>query len=101
MRSPAAIGTAPPRRGCAVLAAFLQIDDPADSGIPQSNRDHRTQDAVAVVAAIREDGGRALAAEADLSDPATPASLFDVAEEQFGPVAILVNDATGGWHWAR
>jgi 3-oxoacyl-[acyl-carrier protein] reductase len=84
-----------------VLAAFLQIDDPADSGIPQSNRDHphaRRR------GGRRRDTGRrrqALATEADLSDPATPASLFDVAEEQFGPVAILVNDATGGWHWAR
>ena len=33
--------------------------------------------------------------EADLSDPATPSLLFDTAEEQFGPVDILVNNATG------
>ena len=33
--------------------------------------------------------------EADPSDPATPALLFDTAEEQFGPVDILVNNATG------
>jgi 3-oxoacyl-[acyl-carrier protein] reductase len=33
--------------------------------------------------------------EADLSDPATPAMLFDTAEEQFGPVDILINNATG------
>jgi 3-oxoacyl-[acyl-carrier protein] reductase len=33
--------------------------------------------------------------EADLSDPAAPALLFDAAEEQFGPVDILVNNATG------
>ena len=33
--------------------------------------------------------------EADLSDPATPAMLFDTAEEQLGPVDILVNNATG------
>jgi 3-oxoacyl-[acyl-carrier protein] reductase len=33
--------------------------------------------------------------EADLSGPDTPALLFDTAEEQFGPVDILVNNATG------
>jgi hypothetical protein len=41
------------------------------------------------------DGGRAIAMEADLSDPATPASLFDLAEQQLGPVDILVSNATG------
>ncbi|MGN6171429.1 MAG: SDR family NAD(P)-dependent oxidoreductase [Streptosporangiaceae bacterium] len=44
---------------------------------------------------IRRDGGRALAVEADLSDAATPAALFDAAEEQLGPVDILVNNASG------
>jgi 3-oxoacyl-[acyl-carrier protein] reductase len=33
--------------------------------------------------------------EADLSNPATAAALFDAAEEQLGPVDILVNNATG------
>ena len=33
--------------------------------------------------------------DADLSDPATPAMLFDLAEQQLGPVDILVNNATG------
>lgn len=33
--------------------------------------------------------------EADLSDPAAPGLLFDAAEEQLGPVDILVNNATG------
>ncbi len=30
-----------------------------------------------------------------MSDPATPAVLFDTAEQRFGPVDILVNNATG------
>jgi 3-oxoacyl-[acyl-carrier protein] reductase len=47
------------------------------------------------VAEIRAGGGRAVAVEADLSDPETPALLFDTAEEQFGAVDILVNNATG------
>ncbi|MBV9383149.1 MAG: SDR family oxidoreductase [Streptosporangiaceae bacterium] len=33
--------------------------------------------------------------EADLSSPDTPALLFDTAEEQLGPVDILINNATG------
>ena len=81
--------------GCAVLCAFLRIKDPADPGTPQAYRDHRAQDAGLVVAQIRAEGGRALAVEADLADPATPAMLFDAAEEQLGPVDILVNNATG------
>src|ERR1700721_747611 len=81
--------------GCAVLCTFLRVSDPADPGTPQAYRDHRAQDAAAVVARITEDGGAAAAVEADLSDPAAPALLFDTAEERFGPVDILVNNATG------
>jgi len=83
------------RRGCAVLCTFLRVDDSDDPGIPQAYHDHRAQDATAVVARIRDDGGKAASVEADLSDPLTPALLFDTAEAQFGPVDILVNNATG------
>jgi 3-oxoacyl-[acyl-carrier protein] reductase len=83
------------RRGCAVLCGYLRVDDPDDPGTPQAYRDHRAQDAAAVITRIRGDGGTAAAVEADLSDPATPARLFDDAEERFGPVDILVNNATG------
>ena len=91
----AATAAALARRGCAVLCTFLRVDDPPDAGTPQAYRDHRTHDAGPVVAEIRAAGGRAAAAEADLSDPATPAMLFDAAEQQLGPVNILVNNATG------
>lgn len=91
----AATANALARHGCAVLCTFLRVADPADPGTPQGYRDHRAQDAAAVIARIREDGGAAAAVEADLSDPATPALLFDTAEDQFGPVDILVNNATG------
>jgi len=91
----AAAATALAQRGCAVLCTFLRIEDPADPGSPQAYRDHRAQDAQAVVDQIRADGGDALAVEADLADPATAPMLFDTAEEQFGPVDILVNNATG------
>ncbi len=82
-------------RGCAVLCTFLRIDDPVDPGIPREYRDRRAQDAAPVAEAIRGTGGRAVAVEADLSDPGTPVALFDLAEEQLGPVDILVNNATG------
>ena len=91
----AATAIALARRGCAVLCAFLRLDDPPDPGTPQAYRDHRAQDAEPVVAQIRADGGRAAAVEADLADTATPAMLFDTAEEQLGRVDILVNNATG------
>jgi len=73
----------------------LRLDDPRDPGIPQAYRDHRAGDAAQVVAGITARGGRAVAVEADLSDPEAPARLFDAAEERLGPVDILVNNATG------
>jgi 3-oxoacyl-[acyl-carrier protein] reductase len=91
----AATAQALARRGCSVLCTFLSLDDPLDPGTPQAYRDNRARDAAAVVSRIIEEGGTAVAVEADLSDPATPALFFDTAEEQFGPVDILVNNATG------
>jgi 3-oxoacyl-[acyl-carrier protein] reductase len=91
----AATAQALARRGCAVLCTYLRVADPDDPGTPQAYRDNRVNDAAAVVSRIEGDGGTAVAVEADLSDPATPARLFDTAEERLGPVDILVNNATG------
>jgi len=91
----AAAAEALARRGCAVLCGFLRVEDPPDPGTPQAYRDHRMRGAEPVAERIRERGGRAVAVEADLSDPAAPAALFDAAEAQLGPVDILVNNATG------
>jgi 3-oxoacyl-[acyl-carrier protein] reductase len=91
----AATAKALAQRGCGVLCTYLRIEDPPDPGIPQAYRDHRARDADQVVAQIEADGGRAAAVEADLSDPAAAAALFGAAEERFGPVDILVNNATG------
>jgi 3-oxoacyl-[acyl-carrier protein] reductase len=91
----AATAQALARRGCSVLCTFLPLDDPPDPGTPQGYRDNRARDASAVIARITEEGGIAVAVDADLSDPATPALLFDTAEERLGPVDILVNNATG------
>jgi 3-oxoacyl-[acyl-carrier protein] reductase len=91
----AATSIALARAGCAVLCTYLRVEDEPDPGTPQAYRDRRRQSAADVVAQIESAGGRAVAIEADLSDPAVPAMLFDVAQEQLGPVDILVNNATG------
>lgn len=91
----AATALALAEHGCRVLCAFMQIEDPVDPAVPQAYRDHRAGDAGPVVTQILDAGGRALGAQADLSDPAAPAALFDAAEQHLGPVDILVNNATG------
>ena len=57
----AATAQALAQRGCAVLCTFLRVDDPDDPGTPQEYRDHRAQDAAAVVGRIRDGGGKAAA----------------------------------------
>ena len=50
-------------------------------------------EASAVVSHISTSGGRAVAAQADVRDTVAFASLFDVAEREFGGCDILVNNA--------
>ena len=82
--------------GADVLLSFLRLNEPAESGYPDRYRAEVAADATATVDAIRATGGQAEAVEADLRDPAAPARLFDAAEAAFGPVNILINNATGG-----
>jgi 3-oxoacyl-[acyl-carrier protein] reductase len=82
-------------RGAAVVVSYLTIADPGTETVPARYRRHRAADASEVIAAIAADGGRAVALEADLADPATAALLFDAAEAAFGPADILINNATG------
>jgi 3-oxoacyl-[acyl-carrier protein] reductase len=49
--------------------------------------------AAAVVASIERAGGRAVAAQADISDVAAVARMFDSAETAFGGVDVLINNA--------
>ena len=65
-----------------VLVSYLRLDEDDDPGRPAAYGEQRR---LAV-----EDG-----VEADLADPATPARIFDEAEARFGPVSILVNNASG------
>jgi 3-oxoacyl-[acyl-carrier protein] reductase len=79
----AATATAIAARGASVLIAFFR--PPGDD----------RPDATDVVASIESRGGVATAVEADLADPAAPDRLLDAAETAFGPVDILVNNASG------
>jgi 3-oxoacyl-[acyl-carrier protein] reductase len=84
------------RRGAAVLVAYLSMRDPEDDSIfPAAYRKARSRDGSRVVAAIRREGGRAEALEADLADGGTPTRLFEHAERELGAVEILVLNATG------
>lgn len=47
----------------------------------------------AVVAEIVASGGRALAVQADVSDPGAVTALFSTVVEELGPVGVLVNNA--------
>jgi 3-oxoacyl-[acyl-carrier protein] reductase len=50
-------------------------------------------EAEALVERIEKSGGHAIAAQADVSDPAAVARMFDAAETAFGGVDVLVNNA--------
>jgi 3-oxoacyl-[acyl-carrier protein] reductase len=81
--------------GARVLVSYLRVDDAPDGGTPDIYRERRASGAEAVLVAIRTENGEAHAIEADLRDPRTPGVLFDAAEAAFGPVEILINNATG------
>ena len=52
-----------------------------------------TEAAEALARRIQQIGGKALAAQADVADPAAVRRLFDSAETSFGGVDVLVNNA--------
>jgi len=80
--------------GLAVVITYLSLDEPADEGTPERLRENHRSDASAVLARIEAAGGRAIALSADLLDESVIPGLFDAAEEAFGPVDVLVNNAT-------
>jgi 3-oxoacyl-[acyl-carrier protein] reductase len=82
-------------RGAAVVVSYLRIPDRGDGDVPELYRGNRASDAAQVSAAIEAGGGSVVAIEADLSDVGAAERLFDAAEAAFGPVDILINNATG------
>ncbi len=55
--------------------------------------DAEEDDAKAVVARIRDDGGQALAVQVDVTDPDGVDRCFAAVEDHWGPVQILINNA--------
>jgi len=53
----------------------------------------KAEDAEALAAKIEKKGGRALTAQANVSDPQAVACMWDAAEAAFGGVDVLVNNA--------
>ena len=85
-------------QGTAVLCTYFRNERQgglADPSLPAAYRATRMARADFVVESIRAAGGRAQAVEADLSDASVIPALFDAAETEFGPVQILVNNASG------
>jgi 3-oxoacyl-[acyl-carrier protein] reductase len=82
-------------RGAAVVATYLRIAEPPGPGTPYAYRKGRAASADDVVAAGAARGGRVVALEADLADAGSVPRIFDAAEQAFGGVDILVNNASG------
>ncbi len=81
--------------GAAVLLSYFRVHDEPDEGAPEVYASNRARPPDAIVGEIRSFGGRAEAVEADLRDRASAPMLFDAAEQRFGPVDILINNASG------
>lgn len=84
------------RLGADIAVAYLAYT-PADHdpSRPDAYSAAREQGPDTTLAAVEAHGRRAWAVEANLSDPAAPALIFDAAEASLGPVSILVNNASG------
>ncbi|UCC85022.1 MAG: SDR family oxidoreductase [Gemmatimonadota bacterium] len=80
------------QRAAAAGEPKTETDDLGDPGL-EFYMAMQAKTADEVVRAIRDQGGRAESWEADLGDPAVVPELFDRAEQTFGPVDILVNNA--------
>src|SRR5512132_4200431 len=81
--------------GAAVLLSSLRLRIEPGPDTSDTYAATRGRTAEEVAEEIRSSGGHADAVEADLRDATTVPRLFDSAERAFGPVDILVNNASG------
>jgi 3-oxoacyl-[acyl-carrier protein] reductase len=77
-------------RGIGAATARMLAADGWPVAILSRNSDDA---AAAVVAAIEDEGGRAIAVKADVADPHVVNGPFGAIEDQLGPVLVLVNNA--------
>lgn len=80
----AAIAIALAESGWDVATTFWR---PYDASMPWGNKDTESEE---ILAEVRRSASRADAIEADLSDPASPAHIFDFVEKTLGSVTTLV-----------
>lgn len=76
-------------RGIGAAIAQRLAGDGANVIVNYANSARSADD---VVASIRNEGGKAVAIQADISSTQGIRTLFDAAEEQFGKVNILINN---------
>ncbi len=93
------------KEGAEVFLNYLRLSPEKYGGVSREEADKAsesgrafyyktlTQSADKVVKAIQDSGGVCFSWEADLADPANIPKLFDKAEEKFGKVDILINNA--------
>lgn len=104
----AATATAFAREGAKVFMNYLRLSPSEYGGISEGEAESATRPGRAyyhkmqaksadeVLETINGFGGTCYAMEADLADPDNISRLFDKAEEEFGKVDILVNNAAHG-----
>jgi 3-oxoacyl-[acyl-carrier protein] reductase len=91
----AAIATRLAATGASVFVTFLRLEASTVTAAPDGYESARASDAGSVVDEIERRGGRAHGLEVDLRDEQAAAVIFDEAENVFGGVDILVNNASG------
>jgi 3-oxoacyl-[acyl-carrier protein] reductase len=84
----AAIARALAEAGTTVFTTYYR---PYDAGMVWGSKD---SEAESILDELREMGVQASGVEADLADPAVPAWLIEQVRQTFGPIDILVNNAT-------
>jgi 3-oxoacyl-[acyl-carrier protein] reductase len=80
--------------GASVLLSYLRLNEDPAAGAEASSA-NRARSAQEVAEEIRSLGGQAEAVEANLRDVTVVPELFDSAQRSFGPIDILVNNASG------
>lgn len=96
----AAVARALAAQGAAVFLTYKRgapVDPPTSDEVAEGGAQtyayQSSLSAESIVESLRASGGRAEAAELDLTDPAAIAPLFDQIEAAFGAVDIVINNA--------
>lgn len=90
----AATAKALAKEGVKVFISYWRPQEDEQASREKKYQENRSMTADKIVQEIRNNGGQAESLEIDLSDSKNISILFDKAESIFGPVNILVNNAT-------